>query len=106
MIINTARGKLIDTDALIANLLSGKVSFAGLDVLENEDGLYYYNRMGDCMDNPQMAYLRSMPNVVLTPHTAFYTTKVVRQMAEHVVTTMLDMEAGRENPLINVAARQ
>ena len=72
-IINTARGKLIDSDALIAGLESGKIGAAGLDVLENENGLYYYNRMGDVIPNPELAALRSMPNVILTDHTAFYT---------------------------------
>ncbi len=102
MLINTARGTLIDTDALIANLVSGKVSFAGLDVLEKEDGLYYYNRMGDCIDNVQMAQLRAFPNVVLTPHTAFYTKKVVYSMAENVVKCAFDMQNKKENPLINI----
>ncbi|MBP5662408.1 MAG: lactate dehydrogenase [Clostridia bacterium] len=101
MIINTARGLLIDTPALIRALNAGKVGFAGLDVLENEDGLYYYNRMGDCIDNPNMAILRAMPNVVLMPHTAFYTRRVAYAMAENVVKCVLDMQAGRENPLIN-----
>lgn len=101
MIVNTARGTLIDTDALIQNLISGKVGFAGLDVLEKEDGLYYHNRMGDCIDNIQMAQLRAFPNVVLTPHTAFYTKKVVYSMAENVVKCVLDMQNRRQNPLIN-----
>ncbi|MFR9068133.1 MAG: hypothetical protein ACLVJH_15950 [Faecalibacterium prausnitzii] len=42
-------------------------------MLENENGLYYYNRMGDVIPNPELAALRSMPNVILTDHTAFYT---------------------------------
>ena len=101
MLVNTARGTLIDTDVLIENLVSGKVSFAGLDVLEKEDGLYYHNRMGDCIDNVQMAQLRAFPNVVLTPHTAFYTKKVVYSMAENVVKCVFDMQNKKENPLIN-----
>lgn len=102
MIINTARGLLVDTDALIANLKSGKVDFAGLDVLEYEDGLYYHNRMGDVIDNDRMAILRSFPNVLLMPHTAFYTEKVSRTMAENVVKCVFDMENKKDSPLINV----
>lgn len=100
LLVNTARGLLIDTDALIAALTSGKVAFAGLDVLEKEDGLYYYNRVGDVIDNPQMALLRSFPNVMLTPHTAFYTQSVVGQMAEAVVRSACRMAAGEPDPLI------
>ena len=102
MIINTARGSLIDTEALIENLESGKVGFAALDVLEKEDSLYYINRVGDCIVNRQMAVLRSFPNVLLTPHTAFYTGEGVYEMAENTILPMLDMEAGRDNPLIRV----
>ena len=101
MIINTARGLLIDTDALISAISDGKVGFAGLDVLENEDGLYYYNRIGDCITNYQMAILRSFPNVLLMPHTAFYTEKVVYSMAQNVVKGVIDMIEGNPNPLIN-----
>ena len=84
-IINTARGKLIDSDALIAGLESGKIGAAGLDVLENENGLYYYNRMGDVIPNPELAVLRSMPNVILTDHTAFYTHEDVESMVRGVL---------------------
>ena len=81
-IVNTARGKLIDTDALVEALESGKVGGAALDVLEKEDGLYYYNRIGDVIANRDMALLRSFPNVILSPHTAFYTTQAVGHMVE------------------------
>ena len=79
-IVNTARGKLIDSDALLAALESGQVGAAGLDVLENENGMYYYNRMGDVIPNPELAAFRAMPNVILTDHTAFYTYEDVKSM--------------------------
>ena len=58
---------------------------AALDVLENENGLYYYNRMGDVITNPELAALRSMPNVILTDHTAFYTEEDVESMVRGVL---------------------
>ncbi len=62
-IVNTARGKLIDSDALLKALESGQVGAASLDVLENENGLYYYDRMGDVIPNTELAALRApMPN--------------------------------------------
>ena len=81
-IINTARGKLIDSEALIHGIEIGKLGGAALDVLEFENGLYYYNLMGEVMVNPKLALLRSFPNVILTPHTAFYTAEDVREMVE------------------------
>ena len=84
-IVNTARGKLIDSDALLAALESGQVGAAGLDVLENENGLYYYDRMGDVIPNPELAALRAMPNVILTDHTAFYTYEDVKSMVRGVL---------------------
>ncbi len=100
VVVNTARGPLIDTDALIVALENGKVSGAALDVLEDENGLYYHNRMGECIANRQMAQLKAFPNVILSPHTAFYSNDVVRSMAEHTIRNLFDMAAGRENPLI------
>lgn len=97
IIVNTARGRLIDTDALIDAIECGKVEGAALDVLEHEDGLYYANRMGDPIVNRRMAVLRSFPNVILTPHTAFYSRTVVSNMAEKTINCVLDMEKRREN---------
>lgn len=100
VIVNTARGTLIDTDALIEALEEGRVAAAALDVLEDENDLYFLNRMGDCLANPQMAMLRSFPNVILSPHTAFYTEKVVWGMAEHTVRCICDCVYGVDNPLV------
>jgi len=102
VVVNTARGTLIDTAALISALEQGRLCGAALDVLEDENGLYYHNRVGDCIPNPQMAQLRAFPNVILTPHTAFYTRKVVRSMAFHTVQCLFDMAENRSNPLIIV----
>lgn len=82
IIINTSRGKLIDTAALIKAIEEGKVGGAGLDVLEKEDGLYYHNRVGDIIRNTEMMELRSFPNVILSPHTAFYTEIDVMNMVK------------------------
>ena len=82
IIVNTARGKLIDTMALIEALEEGKVGSAALDVLENENGLYYYSRLGDVIQNREMAILRSFPNVILSPHTAFYTKQNIYSMVQ------------------------
>ena len=102
IIINTARGALIDTQALIDSVESGKIGYAALDVLEKEDGLYYINRMGDPIANREMALLRSFPNVILTPHTAFYTEKVVYDMALKTIKGIYDMMHKEPNPLILV----
>jgi D-lactate dehydrogenase len=98
VIVNTARGKLIDADALIKGLRSGHIGAAALDVLEDENGLYYYNRMGDVLEQDSMAILRTFPNVILSPHTAFYTDEDVRSMVEGVFTSVRLFEEGKENP--------
>ena len=77
IVVNTSRGKLIDHAALIRALEQGKLWGAALDVLEDENGLYYYDRTGDDIANREMAVLRSFPNVILSPHAAFYTTDAV-----------------------------
>jgi len=94
IIVNTARGKLIDTAALIDALEEKKVGFAALDVLEKEDGLYYYDRTGDAIANREMAVLRSFPNVILSPHTAFYTQSAVENMVRLCFLNARDFAGG------------
>lgn len=85
LLVNTARGSLVDTWALIDALEQGVVGGAALDVLEQEDNLLYRNHVGAVLPHRALAILRSFPNVILTPHTAFYTDVDVRQMAFSVV---------------------
>ena len=98
ILINCARGSLIDTQALIDGIESGKVGFAGLDVIEHENGLYYFNRMGEPLQNPMLAILRSYSNVVVTPHTAFYTQEVVSDMVENSILCAKAYVNGQKTP--------
>lgn len=98
IIINTARGTLIDSDSLIKAIKTGKISAAGLDVIENESGLYYYNRSCDVLDNNELAVLSSFPNVIVTPHTAFYTETTVRNMVEKTFQSLWNYQNNMSNP--------
>lgn len=98
VLVNCARGALVDTDALIAALESGHLGAAALDVLEDENGLYYYDRVGDVIPNRAMAVLRSFPNVILSPHTAFYTDADVDDMMKYNFDSLYRFENGLDNP--------
>jgi D-lactate dehydrogenase len=79
-IINTARGELIDTEALIEGLKSKHIGAAGLDVLESEKGIFHSDCRMKGMNNQQIAILKALDNVVLTNHFAFYTDQAVDDM--------------------------
>ncbi len=96
IIVNTARGLIIDTKALIESLKSGKISFAALDTFEGEMGLYYLNKETERLDNDNMALLKSFPNVILSPHMAFYTEQAVSDMVENSIKGLLGFEKGED----------
>lgn len=98
VIINTARGGLIDSEALISGIESGKIGGAGLDVVENEFGLYYYDRKSDTLDNRELAVLRGFPNVTVTHHMAFYTDDCVRTVIRDSLMGCKLFVEGKENP--------
>ena len=98
LLINTARGTLIDPDALLQGLESGKLGGAGLDVVEDENGICYYNRCGEALPNRELNLLRSYPNVIISPHTAFYTDVNVASMVQSAFEAVADFAAGRPNP--------
>lgn len=82
VIVNTARGNLIDVDAIIAGLNSGKISGFGMDVYENEVGLFNEDWTNRDFPDEKIADLIARKNVLVTPHTAFYTTKAVSEMVQ------------------------
>lgn len=96
-IINCARGSLIDSQALIDGIESGKIGFAGLDVVENEKGLYYFNKVGERLHNPKLTILRSYSNVIVTPHTAFYTEEAVSDMVENSIVGAISFMNGEKS---------
>ena len=100
VLINTARGDLIDTSALIEAIESRKVGAAALDVLEQESGLYYADLKTVPIPNHDLALLKAFPNVIVTPHTAFYTEEAVEHMVAGTVKGLLACEQGGENPYL------
>ncbi|MCM1134143.1 MAG: D-isomer specific 2-hydroxyacid dehydrogenase family protein [Clostridium sp.] len=98
MIINTARGGLIDSEALISGIESGKIGGAGLDVVENEFGLYYYDHKSDILNNRELAILRGFPNVTVSHHMAFYTDDCVKTVVRDSLMGCKYFVEGKENP--------
>ena len=80
--VNTGRGALVDTEALIRGIRSGKIGAAGLDVYEEENANVYQNREDDIMAHSVTARLCSFPNVVMTSHQAFFTYEALAQIAQ------------------------
>lgn len=98
ILVNTARGGLIDTDALLDALESGKIGAAALDVIEDEFSLYYNDLKSQVLSNRNLAILRSYPNVIVTPHMAFYTDQDVHDMVYSSLKSCLLEIAGEKNP--------
>lgn len=101
IIVNTARGSIIDTPALIEALKSGKIGFAALDTFEGETGLYYLDKGSHRIDNDNMALLKSFPNVILSPHMAFYTEQAVSDMIENSIKGLIGLENGNGRLEVN-----
>jgi D-lactate dehydrogenase len=97
-IVNTARGSLINTSDFADAVESGKIGGAALDVIENESGIFYKNKKCDILKNRGLSVLKAFPNVIVTPHTAFYTDRSVSDMVEHSVLSCMLYEQGKENP--------
>lgn len=90
VIINTARGTIIDTPVFIEALENGKVGAAGLDVIENELGIFYGDYKYQNVKNREMSILKDFPNVLMLPHMAFYTENAISDMVEHSICHILE----------------
>lgn len=97
-IINTARGSLIKTNDLIEAIEEKKIGGAALDVIENESNIYYSDLKDEILNNRDLAILKSFPNVIVTPHTAFYTNQAVSDMVENSIKSCVLFKENKENP--------
>ena len=91
VVLNTSRGPVIDTEALLEALLAGKLGGAGLDVYEREQAFFFEDRSGHVIRDPVLSRLMNMPNVVLTSHQAFLTTNALRAIAETTALNVVEV---------------
>jgi len=91
-VINTGRGSLIDTEALISALESGRLGGAALDVLEGEEGIFYTDRRNKPIESKALLRLQEMPNVLISPHMAYYTDHALSDTVENSLVNCMNFE--------------
>jgi D-specific alpha-keto acid dehydrogenase len=89
IVVNTGRGALLDTEALVRALERGSLGGAALDVLEGEEGIFYADRRETPIDSDLWLRLHKLPNVLISPHTAYYTEHALRDIIEQSLTNCL-----------------
>jgi D-lactate dehydrogenase len=99
MLINTSRGALIDSRALIAALKRGHVGAAGLDVYEEEEGVFFEDLSNQVLQDDVLARLLTFPNVVVTSHQGFFTREALAAIANTTLTSVTAFERGE--PLVH-----
>lgn len=95
MIINTGRGALVDTRALIRGLVSGKIGAAGLDVYEEEGGYFFEDHSNAVLKDEILARLVTFNNVIITPHMAFLTEDALLNIADVTLENIEEYENGK-----------
>lgn len=106
ILINCSRGELINNADLIDAIEHEKIGALGLDVFENETGIYHFDRRTEIIKNREMAYIRQFPNVIMTQHMAFYTDAAVESMVSCGVKSLLSFYTSgeTENEIFNTFA--
>lgn len=98
-LINTGRGALISTDALIRHLKHGHIGAAGLDVYEEEENVFFKDLSDQILLDDQLARLLTFPNVLMTSHQGFLTKEALSNIAETTLRNVAEFENGQ--PLTN-----
>ncbi len=97
MIVNTSRGALIDTAAVIDGLKDHKIGYLGLDVYEEEGDLFFEDLSEEVMQDDTFARLQTFPNVLITAHQAFFTKEAVASIAETTTDNLRSLERNGES---------
>jgi D-lactate dehydrogenase len=95
ILINVSRGALIDTHALIDALKCGRLGGVGLDVYEEEEGVFFEDLSGQILQDDELARLLTFPNVLITAHQAFLTHEALREIGRVTVANLIAFTAGR-----------
>jgi len=95
MLINTSRGKLIDTPALVENLLRGHLGGVALDVYEEEEGIFFEDHSEHLLHDDTLSRLLTFPNVLITSHQAFLTREALSEIARVTAENMARFAAGK-----------
>jgi D-lactate dehydrogenase len=95
MLINTSRGELVDTRALIQGLKSGKIGAAGLDVYEEEAGVFFHDLSHQVLTDDVLARLLTFNNVAITSHQGFLTNEALGNIADTTLDNIGEFERGR-----------
>ena len=104
MLINTSRGALVDSRALVRSLKTGKLGAAGLDVYEEEAGIFFQDLSNQMLQDDILARLLSFPNVLVTSHQAFMTNEALHNIAEVTLENVRAFEQGQ--PLENAVVAE
>ena len=99
MLINTSRGKLVDTKAVIEGIKSGQIGYVGIDVYEEEEKLFFEDLSDTIIQDDTFQLLQSFSNVVITAHQAFFTENALKDISHTTIANLTDFE--REKPLKN-----
>ncbi len=105
MLINTSRGAVIDTRALIAALKRGRVGSVALDVYEEEGDLFFKDLSAEVVQDDVFVRLMSFPNVLITAHQGFFTHEACTAIAQTTITNVTDFERGEVNEANLVSTR-
>ncbi len=95
-LVNTSRGALIDTEALIDGLLEKRFGGVGLDVYEEEEGVFYEDRSNEIIMDENLVRLTSFPNVLITSHMGFFTKEATQAIAQTTLENAYALETGKE----------
>ncbi|MEV0916624.1 D-isomer specific 2-hydroxyacid dehydrogenase family protein [Streptomyces sp. NPDC049967] len=96
-VVNTGRGALIDTVALVEALEDGRLGGVALDVVEGEEGVFYTDRRNAPIDSKPLLRLQEMPNAFISPHTAYYTDRALSDTVENSITNCLEFESRNQH---------
>ena len=94
MIINTSRGGLVNTKDVIAGLKTGKIGYLGLDVYEEEAGLFFHDHSEDILQDDVISRLLSFKNVLITSHQGFLTHTALTNIADTTMFNLGCLESG------------